>query len=356
MVPPIRVGLLSFAHYHANFWAEVFRDSPLAEFVGIWDDEAERGQEAASKYGARFWSDLDALLAACDAVGVCSATAPHADLIERAAAAACHVLCEKPLATTLADCDRIEAAVGRAGVVFMQSFPKRFDPVNRELRRLVHQGELGQIVLMRVRHGHLYGLGPGHGMAWAEDAELAGGGALLDEGIHGADFIRWMFGEPESVMAMVSHVALGKPLENLGLAVFRYPDGLLCELVSSTTFAAGDNSVEVFGTTGAAVLSGVDLASRDLTEAGFLKVCRLDSGPRRWQISPTVPRFKTGGFHQQNPLAFLEALSGGRPPPNTLEDGRRSLEMILGAYRSARSGRIEPVAPWRAKPFHVEGE
>src|ERR671919_622243 len=69
MVPPIRVGLLSFAHYHANFWAEVFRDSPLAEFVGIWDDEAERGQEAASKYGARFWSDLDALLAACDAVG-----------------------------------------------------------------------------------------------------------------------------------------------------------------------------------------------------------------------------------------------------------------------------------------------
>jgi myo-inositol 2-dehydrogenase/D-chiro-inositol 1-dehydrogenase len=345
MARPIQAGILSFAHYHANFWAEVFRDSPRAEFVGIWDDDAGRGEAAAANYGTRFWPELDALLGACEAVGVCSATAHHADLIERAAAAGCHVLCEKPLATTLADCDRIETALGRAGVVFMQSFPKRFDPVNRELRRLVRDGELGQIVLMRVRHGHLYGLGPGHGMAWADDPKLAGGGALLDEGVHGADFIRWMFGEPESVIAMVSHVALGRPLENLGLAVFRYKDGLLCELVSSTTFAAGDNSVEVFGTKGAAVLSGVDLASRDLTDSGFLKVCRLEDGPRRWQVSPIVPRFKSGGFHQQNALAFLDALAEGKPPPNTLEDGRRSLEMILAAYRSAASGRVEPVPP-----------
>jgi predicted dehydrogenase len=143
---------------------------------------------------------------------------------------------------------------------------------------------------------------------------------------------------------MVSHVALGLPLENLGLAVFRYPDGLLCELAASTTFAAGDNSVEVFGTKGTAVLSGVDLASRDVTDTGFLKICRLDGGERRWQVSPTVPRFKTGGFHQQNALQFLEALSNGTAPPNTLEDGRRSLEMILAAYRSARSGRVEQVA------------
>jgi predicted dehydrogenase len=341
---PIRIGILSFAHYHANFWAEVFRDSPLAELVGIWDDDGDRGQASAKHYCTRFLPELDALLAACDAVAVCSATAHHAGLIEQAADAGCAILCEKPLATTLAECDRIEAAVRRSGVTFMQSFPKRFDPVNHELRRLARDGDLGQIMLMRVRHGHLYGLGAGHGMTWTEDPELAGGGALLDEGVHGADFIRWMFGEPESVMAMVSHVALGLPLENLGLAVFRYPDGLLCELAASTTFAAGDNSVEVFGTKGTAVLSGVDLASRDVTDTGFLKICRLDGGERRWQVSPTVPRFKTGGFHQQNALQFLEALSNGTAPPNTLEDGRRSLEMILAAYRSARSGRVEQVA------------
>lgn len=342
---PIRIAILSFAHYHANFWAEVFRDSPKSELVGIWDDDQDRGRAAAKQYATRFEPDLDALLGRCDAIAVCSATAHHAELIERAARAGRHILCEKPLATTLADCDRIEAAVRRAGITFMQSFPKRFDPVNRELRCLVQEGKLGQIMLMRVRHGHLYGLGAGHGMAWTEDPELAGGGALLDEGIHGADFIRWMFGDPESVVAMVSHAALGRPLENLGLAVFRYSDGLLCELAASTTFAAGDNSIELFGTKGAAVLSGVDLASRDVTDTAFLKVCQLDGGERRWQVSQTVPRFKTGGFHQQNALQFVHALCNGTPPPITLEDGRRALEMILAAYRSARSGKVEPIAP-----------
>jgi predicted dehydrogenase len=341
---PVRIGIVSFAHYHANFWAEVFRDSPDADLVAIWDDDAARGEAAAQQYATRFEPELDALLAACDAIALCSATAHHARLTLRAAAAGCHILCEKPLATTLAECDRIEAAVRSAGITFMQSFPKRFDPVNHELRRLVQDGELGEIILMRVRHGHLYGLGPGHGMAWAEDPQLTGGGALLDEGVHGADFIRWMFGGPESVMAMVSHAALGLPLENLGLAVFRYQSGLLCELAASTTFAAGDNSVEVFGTKGTAVLSGVDLASRDVTESGFLKVCRLDGGGRRWQVSPIVPRFKTGGFHQQNALQFLKALVEGTPPPITLADGRGALAMILAAYRSARSGRVELVA------------
>jgi predicted dehydrogenase len=66
----IRIGILSFAHFHANFWSEVFRESPLAEFVGIWDDNPGRGAGAAQLYGVPFWSDLGALLEACDAVGI----------------------------------------------------------------------------------------------------------------------------------------------------------------------------------------------------------------------------------------------------------------------------------------------
>ena len=76
----IRVGLLSVAHYHGHFWAEAFRESPLAEFVGIWDDDPTRGEEAAARHGVRFWTDLDALLGACEAVGITSATVQHARL------------------------------------------------------------------------------------------------------------------------------------------------------------------------------------------------------------------------------------------------------------------------------------
>jgi len=339
MAQRIRVAILSFAHYHANFWAEAFRDSPLAEFVGIWDDNAERGMEAANRFAVQFWPELSPLLETCEAVGITSETVQHRPLIEAAASHGCHILCEKPPTATLEDCDKISDIVAKAGILFMQSFPKRFDPVNHELHRMIHEGELGRIALARVRHGHFHGLDPRFTTQWYVDPALAGGGALLDEGIHGADLIRWLFGEPESVTAMISSAALGLRVEDVAVAVFRFPGGLLAELSTSCGFIAGDNAVEVYGTRGTAVLSGVDLASRDITQEAFLKIYRFGQAERRWNVLPIIPRFKTGVFHQQNPLNFLEALSRGTPPPITLEDGRRALAMILAAYRSAREER-----------------
>jgi myo-inositol 2-dehydrogenase/D-chiro-inositol 1-dehydrogenase len=345
MAERIRVGILGFAHYHANFWSEVFRDSPRAEFVGIWDHDESRGRAAAELYGVHFWPDLVPLLDGCDAVAVTSETVRHAPLIEQAAARGRHVLCEKPLAATLEECDRIARGVARSRITFMQSFPKRFDPVNHELRRLIREGELGRVWLVRVRHGHFHGLEPEFIRQWYMDPALSGGGALLDEGVHAADLLRWFLGEPESVTATVSSTALGLAVEDAAVAVFRFPDGALGELATGSGFCAADNSVEVFGTGGSAVLSGVDLASRDLTQEGFLKVYRRGQAEQRWTVSPLVPRFKTGGFHQQNALHFLEALARGTPPPVTLEDGRRAVEMILAAYAAARTGQRTPVPP-----------
>jgi len=343
MTQQIRVAILSFAHYHANFWAEAFRDSPLAAFVGIWDDNAARGKEAANRFGVPFWPELSPLLETCEAVGITSETVRHAPLIEAAASQGCHILCEKPLATTLEDAEKISGIVEKTGVLFMQSFPKRFDPVNHELRRTIQQGELGRIILARVRHGHFHGLDPHFITQWYVDPALGGGGALLDEGIHGADLIRWLFGEPERVTAMTSDAALGLRVEDVAVAVFRFRNGLLAELSTSCGFVAGDNSVEVYGTSGTAVVSGVDLASRDITPEAFLKIYRSGQAERRWDVSSIVPRFKTGGFHQQNPLNFLEAISRGAPPPVTLEDGQRALAMILAAYRSAQTGQTQPI-------------
>jgi predicted dehydrogenase len=343
VAPPIRVGILSFAHYHANFWAEVFRESPLAEFIGVWDDDTARGAEAARRYGVRFWPDLGPLLEACDAVGITSETVQHLRLVEAAARRGRHILCEKPLATTLADCDRIAALVAEAGIVFMQSFPKRFDPVNHELRRMIRGGELGRVALARVRHGHAHGLESDFIRQWYVDPARGGGGTLLDEGVHAADFLRWLFGEPESVTAMISSAALGLPVEDAAVAVFRFPDGLLAEVTTSWSFVAADNSVELYGTGGTAILAGVDLGSRDITRDGFLKTFRVAQSERRWAVSPIVPRFKTGGFHQQNPLHFLEALHHGTPTPVTVEDGRRAVAMILAAYRAVETGQRQTV-------------
>ena len=336
---PVRIATLGFAHYHANFWSEVFRGSPQAAFVGIWDDDAARGHDAAKRYATRFWSDLDALLDAVDAVAITSETIQHRALIERAASRGRAILCEKPIATTRVDADAIAATVARSGIAFMQSFPKRFDPVNHELRRLLAEGFFGKVWLVRVRHGHRHGNDPAFTQGWWADPERSGGGTLLDEGVHGADFLRWLFGDPQSVTAMVSHAALGLAVEDTELALFHWENGMIAELATGWSFQAADASIEIFGTKGTALLAGVDLGSKDHTESGYLRLYSSDQTERGWRVSPIVPRFKTGGFHQQNALAFLDALTTGGTPPITLEDGRRALAMILAAYAAAASGR-----------------
>ena len=341
----IRIGVLSFAHYHARFWSEVFRELPLAEFVGIWDEDAARGTAAAAAFGTRFWQELDLLLENCDAVAICSETVHHLRLVEAATKRRCHILCEKPPATTLADCDAIEKLIAKAGVMFMQSFPKRFDPVNCELKRLVAEGRLGTLALVRVRHGHFHGLEEHFHKEWFVDPVLGGGGTLLDEGVHAADFLRWMFGEPEAVTAMVSKATLNLPVEDVGIAIFRYPSGMLAEICTSWSFAAANDSIEIYGTRGTALLSGVDLGSRDITPGNYLRVYETGPGPKQWRSSDIVPRFKTGGFHQQNAIEFLAALDQGRPPPVSLADGRRALEMILAAYRAIETGREQTIPP-----------
>jgi predicted dehydrogenase len=339
----VRFGILSFAHYHANYWAQAINDAPDAVLAGVWDEDRERGAEAAGKYGTRYEPDLARLLRECDAVGITAETARHAALTEEAAAAGVHVLCEKPTATTLEDCDRIERAARRAGVTFMQNFPKRFDPVHAQLVDTVRRGELGEVRLVRIRHGHYYALDPAFRPQWYCDPALAGGGALLDEGVHAADVLRWLLGEPGDVRAVVSCATPGLRVDDTGVAVFTYPSGTIAEIAAGWTFVAAESSIEVLGTAGTAILSGVDLASKEFVADGHLKVFRQGDPRGTWRRSPDVPYTVRGISHFQGPRLFLDCLRAGTPPPLGLDDGRRALAMILAAYRAAARGSTEPV-------------
>lgn len=343
MNPPIRFGLVSFAHYHAAFWAQAVAEHPDARLVGVWDDDPARGQEAAVRCGTEYFGDLESLLRGCDAVGITSETVRHADLVERVAAAGVHILCEKPMAANREDCDRIQRAVEASGVVFMQNFPKRFDPVNHELVARVHGGDLGRVVLVRIRHGHYHGRDPEFLRQWFVNPDLSGGGTLLDEGVHAADFLLWLLGPPERVTAVVSNRALGHRAEDTAAAVFTFPSGAIAEVTTSWNFVAAEHSVEIYGSDGTALLSGVDLASKDFSAPPCLKMFRLGGARGVWESSPVATSFAGGAFHHGGPRYFIECLRDGRRPELGVEDGRRPVEMILAAYRAAASGRSEPV-------------
>jgi len=341
--PPIRFGQLSFAHYHAAFWAQAIVDHPDARLVGVWDDDPARGEEAAARHDTQYFGNLEALLRECDAVGITSETVRHADLVEQAARAGVHILCEKPMATTVQDCDRIQRAVDASGVVFMQNYPKRFDPINHELVGRVHRGDLGRVVLVRIRHGHSQGRQPEFLRQWFVDPDQSGGGTLLDEGVHAADFLLWLLGPPEQVTAVVSNRALHLRTEDTAAAFFTYSSGALAEVVTSWNFVAAEHSVEIYGSEGTALLSGVDLASKDFSSVPHLKIFRLGGSRGVWESSPTATSFGSGTFHHGGPRHFIECLGTGRRPALGVEEGRRPVEMILAAYRAAASGRSQPV-------------
>lgn len=339
----IRIAILGVAHYHANFWTQAIRQSPDAEVSGIWDGEAPRAAEFAARHGVTAAQDLPALIGSSDAVAICSATTEHVELVRAAAGQGRPVLCEKPLGKSMADCDAIAAIVTGSGIRFMQSFPKRFDPINREIVDLLRSGAIGRVTLCRVRHGHSHGFSPDFRAGWFVDPALSGGGTLLDEGIHAADFLRWMFGEPETAFAVLSSDTFGLPVEDTAAAIFRYPNGMIAEISTSWAFAAADASIEIYGTEGSIVLGGVDIASRPTRESEFLRIFRRREGGGEWTASATVPHFKTGIFHEHVAWAFIKALKEGGPMPVTLEDGRRAFAMINAAYLSARTGRAESI-------------
>lgn len=337
-----RIAMLSFAHYHANFWTEQFAELPETDIACVWDDDAVRGREAASRFGLRYEPDLDAAIAAADAVAICAETRQHLPLTRKAAAAGRAILCEKPTARNLAEVDAMAQAVREAGVLFMQSFPKRLDPASHALRKLVEDDALGRIHTVRVRHGHFYGLDRGFREGWLCRREAAGGGALMDEGVHGADLLCRLFGLPESVICTTSSFVPGMEVEANATAVFSWAGGLTAELTASFLFNAASDSVELYGTKGTALLAGVDLASRDITPGPFLRV--WTGGERVWTAEDIVPQFKRGRFHHQNAIAFARCLTEGAPPPATIEDGRRAQLLIERAYEAAASGQRQVIA------------
>ena len=322
-------------HYHAHFWTRALIEREDVEVVGVFDWNGQRAREFAEKYNFAHWNDENALADRLDGIAICSATSEHPRFLKLAVRHCRAILCEKPLGANMQDCADIAATIDHAGVEFMQSFPKRFDPVNQEIASLLAAAAIGQICLCRVRHGHGHGQDPEFRKSWFVDPDRSGGGTLLDEGVHAVDFLRFLFGEPRSVRANISSACAGLDVEDTASVAFHYETGMIAEVTTSWCFAAADTSVEIYGTHGTILLSGVDLASRDTRSDAFLRVYKKDSG---WSNYPIVPHFKTGVFHEWVARAFADALVSGSPMPVTLEDGWRASQIIDAAYRSAHSG------------------
>ncbi|HEY8293741.1 MAG TPA: Gfo/Idh/MocA family oxidoreductase [Micrococcaceae bacterium] len=226
---PLKVAVLSFAHSHAAGYVrylsrrddvELLTSDPDGQAAS---DPGPRGAAFAAGYGARYAETYEEAFAwQPRAVIVCAENARHLGLIERSAAAGADILCEKPLATTLADAEAAVRATDDAGVKLMVAFPVRFSPAYGELKRRIRAGQLGEVLsIVGTNNGWMP-----TDRAWFTDPDLAGGGALVDHVVHCADLIDDLLGLPAETVRAVSnrilHGAAGLRVETAGLVNITY--------------------------------------------------------------------------------------------------------------------------------------
>jgi predicted dehydrogenase len=325
----VKLGILGLAHVHAERYLSVLDGEANIEIAGIFHDESNVGRDTAQRFRTVYFDDLSAFLrAGMDGVIVCSETFRHKDHCLAAFQAGLHVLCEKPIATTLDDGTAMIEKAEKSGLVLKIAFTTRFSPAAARLRTLVRDGELGSILsLVGTNHGK----NPG---GWFVDPVEAGGGSLMDHIVHQLDYARWILGrDPVRVYAEMDTFFGDIPVEDAGLVHVEFEGGALLTIDASWSrppeFPAwGDNIIEVNGTLGSALL--------DTQGHRAVLYSRGDVTARH---VPWGENTSHGMIRD-----FISAVSGRESRGADGRDGLIALETVLAAYRSVGSGKTEKIA------------
>lgn len=335
-VQTLKIGILSFAHLHAEAYIQNLLAAPGVELIGIADEDRARGERFAGQFGVRLFDTYADLLAARpDGVLVCTENSKHRPLVEMAAAAGAHVLCEKPLATTPEDARAIVDVCKRAGVILMTAFPVRFSAPIAEVKARLDAGDLGRPFCFNATNQSEL---PRKHREWFVDPELAGGGAVADHTVHLADLMRWYLNsEVVEVYAQTNRIFHGDEVqvETGGLVMLTFENGVFASIDSSWS------RPDYWPTWGGL---GLEL----VTERGAVLVDAFKQNLIVYRPDLQRPMWSHWGSDINAAMIaeFLAAIREGRQPLVTGEDGLRAVEIVHAAYRSAASG--QPVKVERA--------
>jgi len=240
-----------------------YMENPDAKLVAFYDINMERARELAKKYGGKAYESVESLLAdkSIDAVSVCAANFAHASITIDALNAGKHVLCEKPMATTLAECEAMVAAAEKNGKFLMIGHNQRLAKAHSTAKELLNQGLIGDIVTFRTTFGHggpeTWSIDPGKNV-WFFDKNKAAMGAMADLGIHKTDLIQYLTGQrvvrtKARVTTLDKRDAQGNLIgvDDNAVCIYEMSGGAFGTMTASWTYyGAEDNSTILYGTKG----------------------------------------------------------------------------------------------------------
>jgi UDP-N-acetylglucosamine 3-dehydrogenase len=319
----LKVAIISFEHMHAFSYAASLMQSSKTTFTGYMEHDPKRRVQIKNLYPKiPGYETVNELLTntECDAVVVTSANARHKEHAVKCARAGKHILCEKPIATTLRDARIIINECRKAGVKLQTAFPVRYSPAIKRARVLLKEKKLGQIMAIKTtNHGSMPG-------GWFIDKKLSGGGAIMDHTVHVADLLRYLLGE-EFTQVYAEKTTKIHPiaLEDCGLLMMKTSEGAFASLDTSWSRSPsyriwGDVTLEFKGT------------EANLSVDCFPKSLDI------YQNSTMKHSSLSGGDNLDLALIedFADSITADIEPSITGEDGYQALEVAVAAYQSIK--------------------
>lgn len=337
MIPSeFRIALVGCGRISANHFDAIRKVDGLA-LVAVCDTVEERARTAGEAQGVPWFTSLAEMLARveCDVVVIATPSGLHPEHGVLAARAGKHIVTEKPMAISLAGADELVGACDEAGVHLFVVKQNRLNPPVQLLKRAIDRGRFGRLYLVNTtvrwsRPQEYYDQAPWRG-TWKYD-----GGAFMNQASHYVDLVQWLGGAVDSVVAKTATMARSIETEDTGVAVLKFASGALGTIeVTMLTYPKNmEGSITVLGEKGTVKIGGTavnkiehwEFADADPDDA---LVGSADTDP------PSVYGFGHEGYYRN----VLAVLRGEAEPDTDGRAGRKSLELILGIYESARTGK-----------------
>jgi len=322
----MKIGLMSFAHLHAEAYIHNLRSIPEVEVIGLADDDPTRGHHFATMFDLSYFPSNEALLnEQPDGVLICSENLYHRPLVELAARAGAAILCEKPLATNIADAQAILAICDEQRVSLMTAFPMRFSAPMQEVKTWLDNGSLGQVYACNSTN---QGQMPINHRAWFVDKTLAGGGAVIDHTVHLVDILRWYLqSEIVEVFAQTNRLLYANQVsvETAGLIMLTFANGVFASIDCSWSKPLN------YPTWGGLTLELITSRGLTIVDAFSQNLNLYHGANHSWG-------YWGGDANQAMLVEFVAAMRQQRPPAVTGEDGYKAVEVVAAAYQSAETG------------------
>ena len=322
-------------HCHMPGYAK----SPHTELAAFADPVSARHKEIKKLFpDARGYKTHEEMFAneQLDVVSVCTPNKFHKDGVLAALEAGCHVLCEKPMATTLKEAQVMRDAAVKARKKLMIGFTHRTFAGTQKCKELLKQRAIGKPFMLRVRFAHG---GPLPGWAkddWFYNKELAAGGAMLDMGIHAIDLALWLMGPVEAVTAKTATIVKRIEVDDNAVLLLEFKSGALGYIEVGWTSKPGFTGLEVYGTNGSLICD----YNKELQMCGGKASAGQDS-VLEWKTLDKTPA--KGGWPAEM-VEWIDILRGERRLTMTAQDGIDALAVALAAYKSCDKGKRVTIA------------